>query len=91
MILKEIIKHFKIKTDLPDYLYNQNFNDIFIKGELTRNEDIYKITILTRKNITHAMTINPNDDYPLTVSSTLPNNTKNGIKFGKNKNDLKYI
>lgn len=91
MILKEILNHFKIETKLPDYLYEQNFNDVFIKGDLTKNEDIHKITILTQKNIIHTMIINPHDDYPLIVTSTLPNNTKNGIKFGKNKKDLKYI
>ncbi len=91
MILKEIIKHFKIEIELPDYLLEQNFNDVFIKGELTNNQNTYKITVLTRKNITHTMIINLGDDYPLTITSTLPNNTRNGIRFGKNKNDLKYI
>ena len=91
MILKEIIKHFKIEIELPDYLLEQNFNDVFIKGELTNNQNTYKITVLTRKNITHTMIINLGDDYPLTLTSTLPNSTRNGIRFGKNKNDLKYI
>ena len=91
MILKEIIKHFKIEIELPDYLLEQNFNDVFIKGELTNNQNTYKITVLTRKNITHTMIINLGDDYPLTITSTLPNNPRNGIRFGKNKNDLKYI
>ena len=91
MILKEILDYFEISVDLPDYLYKQNFSDVFLKGKLTTVENTYKIVIVTQKDVTHTMLISPDDDYHLTVTSLLPNNSENGIKFGKTKDELKYI
>ena len=37
------------------------------------------------------MFIKPNEDYPVIILSELPNGLLNGVKFGQNKDDLKYI
>lgn len=91
MILKDILNYFKLDIELPAYLYEESFNDVFLEGILVRKENAYEITIKTRKDVIHTMIINPLDDYPLTIISTLPNGKSNGTKFGKTKDDLKFI
>ena len=91
MILKELLDYFGIEVDLPEYLYEETFNEVFLEGTLVKTENTYKITIKTRKDVIHSMIINPDDDYPVTVSSLLPNGKTNGIRFGQNQNDLIFI
>ena len=91
MILRELLDYFNIKTDLPDYLYDESFNEVFLKGELSKIDNTYEIVIKTRKDITHTMIINPSDDYPVIISSELSNGRTNGIKFSKTEGSLVYI
>lgn len=91
MILKELLDYFKIDVELPDYLYEESFNEVFLEGEMSNEDDAYKIVIETRKNVIHTLIINPDDDFPVIVSSLLPNGKSNGIKFGKTKGDLVYV
>lgn len=91
MILKELLTYFDIEVNLPDYLYNESFNEVFLKGELLKTDFGYKIIIKTRKDVTHTMIINSEDDYPVVISSILPNGKINGCKFGKSSDDLIYI
>ena len=91
MILKELLDYFKLDVDLPDYLYGESFNEVFLKGNLTKDENTYKIVIETRKDVIHTMIISSSDDYPVTIISTLPNGKTNGTCFGKTKGDLKFI
>ena len=91
MILREILDFFNINADLPEYLYEEEFNEVFLKGNLAENEKGYEITIKTRKDVTHIMIITPDDDCPLEISSLLPNGKTNGIRFGRNRGELKFI
>ena len=91
MILKELLDYFGIEVDLPEYLYEETFNEVFLEGTLVKTENTYKITIKTRKDVIHSMIINLDDDYPVTVSSLLPNGKTNGIRFGQNQGDLIFI
>lgn len=91
MLFKEILNHFKIQEDFPDYLLDESFNDIFKDGDLSKKDNDYKIVVKTRQNVTHQMFIKPNDDFPLIIMSELPNGSLNGIKFGLNKDDVTYI
>ena len=91
MILRDLLSHFNIEVSLPDYLYEETFNEVFMKGEVSKTADTYKIIIETQKDVTHTMIINQNSDYPVVISSLLPNGRKNGIKFGQIKGDLKFF
>lgn len=91
MIFKDLLEHFSIEGDFPDYLLNQTFNVVFLDGDLTENEGNYKISITTRQNVTHQMFINPDDEFPVTILSELPNGSLNGMKFGQSEGDVKYI
>lgn len=91
MQLKDILEHFKIEIELPDYLFEESFNRVFLDGSLEKTNDSYKISIKTRQNVTHNMIIAPNDASPLTIISELPNGHLNGMKFGQNKGDVQYI
>lgn len=91
MILKELLTHFNIEVSLPEYLYEESFNEVFLKGKLSKENDSYKIVIETQKNVIHSLIINANDDYPVVISSLLPNGKTNGTKFGQKKGDLVYI
>lgn len=91
MKLKDILDYFKIDVDLPEYLYSEEFNDVFLKGNLTKDDNVYRIVIETRKDVIHTICIDPFDDYPVTVISTLPNGKTNGTRFGKAKGDLNFI
>lgn len=91
MILKDLLTYFNLDIELPMYLYEESFNEVFLEGNLVKKENTYEITIKTRKDVIHTMIINLLDDYPLTIISTLPNGKSNGTKFGKTKDDLKFI
>lgn len=91
MLLKDILAHFDISVELPQYLYDEHFNEVFLNGELSKEDNTYKICIKTRKEVIHTMTIDSESDYPVVVISVLPNSKRNGIRFGKSKDDLTYI
>ncbi len=81
LILKELLNHFSIEEDLPDYLLNQSFNEVFLDGKLTISENTYKIVVKTRQDVLHQMFIKPNDEFPVIMLSELPNGLLNGMKF----------
>ena len=81
MILRELLDHFEIEADLPDYLLNQPFNEVFMDGEVTLKDDSYEIVVTTRQNVTHQMFIRPGDEFPVIIMSELPNGLLNGMKF----------
>jgi hypothetical protein len=90
MQLKEILDHFNIDVELPDYLYSESFNEIFCAGEVEIDDGSYKISIKTRQNVTHNMIIKPDDETPITIISKLPSGLLNGVKFGQVKGDVTY-
>ena len=91
MILKDLIDYFNIEDNLPDYLLEQPFNEVFLDGDFEKTDDTYKIEVTTRQDVTHQMFIRPEDEFPLTIMSVLPNGNLNGMKFGQNKGDVTYI
>ena len=91
MILRELLDYFEIDVELPGYLYEHPFNEVFLKGNLAKNSNSYDITIKTRKDVTHTMIINPGDSYPVVILSILPNGKTNGTKFGQSEDDLLFI
>ena len=91
MILRELLDYFEIDVELPEYLYEHPFNEVFLKGNLSKNSNSYDITIKTRKDVTHTMIINPGDSYPVVILSILPNGKTNGTKFGQNEDDFLFI
>ena len=91
MIFTELLEYFNIKEEFPTYLLNQSFNDVFIDGNLSKIDGNYKIVVKTRQNVTHQMFIMPNDSYPVTILSKLPNGLLNGMKFGLTEDDVDYI
>ena len=91
MIFSELLNHFKIDEEFPEYLLDQTFNDVFIDGNLSKIDENYKIVVKTRQNVTHQMFIMPNDSYPVTILSKLPNGLLNGMKFGRTRDDVTYI
>ena len=91
MILKDLLDYFNIEDNLPDYLLEQPFNEVFLDGEFEKTDNTYKIEVTTRQDVTHQMFIRPEDEFPLTIMSVLPNGNLNGMKFGQNKGDVTYI
>lgn len=91
MIFSELLNHFKIDEEFPEYLLDQTFNDVFIDGNLSKIDENYKIVIKTRQNVIHQMFIKPNDAHPVTILSKLPNVLLNGMKFGRTRDDVTYI
>ena len=91
MILKELLDYFNLEINLPQYLYEETFNEVFMKGNLSKINDIYKITVKTQKDVIHTMIIDSDDNYPVTILSELPNGRTNGTKFGQSSGDLVYI
>ena len=91
MILKDLLDYFNIEDNLPDYLLEQPFNEVFLDGDFEKTDDAYKIEVTTRQDVTHQMFIRPEDEFPLTIMSVLPNGNLNGMKFGQNKGDVTYI
>ena len=80
MILKDLLDYFNIEDNLPDYLLNHPFNEVFLDGDLTKDGNDYRIEVTTRQNVTHQM-----------IMSRLPNGNLNGMKFGQNDGDEKFI
>ncbi len=91
MILKDLLDYFNIEEEFPEYLLNQTFNKVFLDGDLTIENNNYKIVVTTRQDVTHQMFLKPNDDYPVVILSELPNGLLNGMKFGLSETDVKYI
>ena len=91
MILKDLLDYFNIEDNLPDYLLEQPFNEVFLDGEFEKTDNTYKIEVTTRQDVTHQMFIRPEDEFPLIIMSVLPNGNLNGMKFGQNKGDVTYI
>ena len=91
MILKDLLDYFNIEDNLPDYLLEQPFNEVFLDGDFEKTDDTYKIEVTTRQDVTDQMFIRPEDEFPLTIMSVLPNGNLNGMKFGQNKGDVTYI
>ncbi|WP_296804224.1 hypothetical protein [uncultured Methanobrevibacter sp.] len=91
MILKDLLDYFNIEDNLPDYLLEQPFNEVFLDGDFEKTDDTYKIEVTTRQDVTHQMFIRPGDEFPLIIMSVLPNGNLNGMKFGQNKGDVTYI
>lgn len=91
MIFNDLLKHFNIQEEFPQYLLNQRLNDVFLDGELFKIDKNYKIVVKTRQNVTHHLFIKPNDECPLIVLSELPNGSLNGMKFGLIDGDVTYI
>ena len=91
MILKDLLDYFDIEDNLPDYLLEQPFNEVFLDGDFEKTDDTYKIEVTTRQDVTHQMFIRPGDEFPLIIMSVLPNGNLNGMKFGQNKGDVTYI
>ena len=85
MILKDLLNHFEIEDNLPDYLLAQTFNDVFLDGKLTKEEDNYKIVVKTRQDVIHQMFINSNSEFPVIILSELPKGLLNGMKFPQNE------
>ena len=85
------MNHFEIEANIPDYLLDESFNKIFLDGDLSKKDNLYKITIKTRQDVTHNMFIRPNDEFPIIIISELPNGRLNGMKFGPTQNDVEYI
>ena len=91
MILKDLLNHFDIEDNLPDYLLEQSFNEVFLDGDFSKTDNNYKVAVKTRQNVTHQMFIRPGDEYPVVIMSELPNGNLNGMKFGQSQGDVKYI
>lgn len=91
MLFKELLAHFEINESFPDYLLEESFNDVFLRGDFFKEDANYKIVAKTRKKVTHTIFIRPNDEFPVAVLSELPNGLLNGLKFGQNKGDITYI
>ena len=91
MILKDILNHFEIKENFPDYLLEQTFNKVFLDGDLSYGDNQYKIVVKTRQNVIHQMFLKPNEEYPIIIMSELPNGKLNGMKFGQTEQDVAYI
>ena len=91
MILKDLLSHFHIEDEFPEYLYEQTFNEVFLDGELSREDNRYKIVITTRQDVTHQMFLNPQDEFPVVILSELPNGLLKGMKFGRVKGQVTYI
>ncbi len=82
MILSDILNHFGIDEIFPDYLLNHPFNKVFLDGDLTLENNSYKIAVRTRQDVIHQMFLKPDSDFPVIILSVLPNGRQNGIKFG---------
>ena len=91
MILKDLMNHFGIDEDLPDYLLNHPFNKVFLEGKFTKNDNEYEIVVTTRQDVTHHMFIKPEEDFPVIIMSELPNGSLNGMKLGRSEDEVKYI
>lgn len=91
VIFKELLDYFNIGESFPEYLYEQTFNDVFLDGEFSKQDNNYKLVVTTRQDVTHQMFIRPAEDYPVIIMSELPNGSLNGMKFGQTSDDVAYI
>lgn len=87
MIFKDVLAHFNIEGDFPEYLYEQTFNKVFLDGELSKTDNNYEIVVRTRQDVTHHMYIKPGEEFPVIIMSELPNGRLNGLKFGQTKDE----
>ena len=85
LILKDLLDHFSINENLPDYLLCQTFNEVFLDGKLLIKDNNYEIVVKTRQDVIHQMFIRPNDEFPVIIMSELPNGLLNGMKFPQNE------
>ena len=83
LILKDLLNHFEIDADLPDYLLSQTFNEVFMDGNLSVEDNIFKIVVKTRQDVVHQMYIEPDGEFPVIILSELPSGLSNGMKFPK--------
>ena len=81
MILSVLLKHFGIDIDMPEYLLYHPFNEVFLDGDVTVEDNVYTIAVRTRQDVTHQMFLKANDEFPVIVMSELPNGKLNGMKF----------
>ena len=91
MILKDLLNHFNIDGNFPVHLLKHPFNEIFLDGALSKNNNAYNIEIKTRQNVVHQMILNLDSNYPVVIISKLPTGKLNGVKFGYDEHDLVYI
>ena len=91
MLLRDLLNHFNIEGDFPQYLLDQPFNEVFLEGKLTKEKDCHNITVQTRQNVTHRMFIRSDDEFPVAVISELPTGLLNGMKFGRSEGVVEYI
>jgi hypothetical protein len=87
MILRELLDYFDIDEELPEHLMNQRFNEVFLDGDFSKQDNTYEIVVTTRQNVTHHMFIKPGEEFPLIILSELPNGLLNGMKFGQNEGE----
>ena len=45
MMLKELLNHFSIDEEFPDYLLDESFNEVFLDGDLSKTDNDYKIKL----------------------------------------------
>lgn len=43
MILRELLNYFKLDIELPAYLYDESFNEVFLKGNLVKKNNSFKL------------------------------------------------
>ena len=43
MILRELLNYFKLNIELPAYLYDESFNEVFLKGSLVKKNNAFKL------------------------------------------------
>lgn len=91
MIFKDLLEFFEIEDNFPEYLLVESFNEVFLEGELIKEDNNYRIVVKTRQSVTHSMHIHPDGEFPVKVMSELPSGKLNGVKFGQTKDDLTYI
>ena len=85
MILKELLTHFNTEVSLPEYLYEESFNEVFLKGKLSKENDSYEIVVETQKDVIHSLIINANNDYPVVVSSFFQTAKRTGLNLVRKK------
>ena len=90
MKFKDIVNHFEIEGEFPEYLLDESFNDVFLDGTISNEDGTSKISVTTRQNVTHQMFVDADGEYPVIIMSVLPNGRLNGVKFGRSEGQLKY-
>ena len=62
--IRELLNHFNLEIDLPEYLYSEYFSGIFKEADLEIVGDIYKF----KKDET-VLTISPNEEELVTLKN----------------------